>query len=311
MACREESGMKKIIAILGILCLLAGGGLIVGGFAANGWKSFEPHYEQKFYQSEGIGLTSVDLNAETVPVSVEIGNTEELTVEYYVNDNIEITVAEENGVLKITEKSPERIGLRWIYQFAKRPVMRIILPKQSADSELALNLKSHVSNIAITGRYAEAAIGITAGNITIDEASFQKLSAVTTTGNILISDSEAEEISLKCTTGNMVLSDVVTTVFTAKNATGNLTVTDFVTERFDSEATTGDVYFNSLNAKSVKAKVTTGNIKGSLCGKVTDYTLRLSATTGNTSPSNRETENGREVIAETTTGNIKLTFTEN
>lgn len=302
--------MKKILAILGILCLLVGGGLIVGGFAANGWKSFVPNYEKKVYQSEGIGLNSVDVNAETVSVSIEVGSTEELSVEYYVNENIQITVAEENGVLKITEKNSDKIGLRWIYQFAKRPVMRIVLPKHSESSETTLRLKGYASNVAITGRYSDATVEITAGDIAIDEASFQNLSVVTTTGNILISDSEAKEISLRCTTGNMVLSDIHTTVFTAKNATGNLSVTDFVTERFESEATTGDVYFARLNAKRVKSKVTTGNINGSLFGKVTDYTLNLKSNTGNTRPSNQVTENGREVIAETSTGNINFTFTE-
>lgn len=310
MARREESGMKKIMAILGICCLLAGGGLIVGGFAANGWKSFEPTYEKKLYQSEPSELSGVKVQTETVSVAVEEGVDEKLTVEYYVKDKVDVAVKEENGILSIVEKSTDAGRLQWIYRFAKQPVMRITLPKQEAGSELSLEMKSYTSDYSVSGIFGAVQIDCGAGNVKLNDALFTTMKVTVTAGNVSVTDVVAEKIRLLSTTGNIKLSDVKTDDFYAKCTTGNLVVTSAKALNFTFEATTGNAKLNDLDAEKTEIDVTTGNVRGTFVGKITEYSLQLSSTTGNVSPANRVTENGKIITIDTTTGNINLTFTE-
>ena len=131
-------------------------------------------------------------------------------------------------------------------------------------------------------------------------------------GNIQIRDLSAKKIVIDNVTGKVLLEEVSSEKdLTVNNITGSVTLTDVTTGgNAEVNNTTGKILTDELRSrKNISLKTTTGSISGTISGKESDFSITAKVTTGSNSLNN-SSRGGRKLYVSTTTGSIKLTFTE-
>ncbi len=74
--------------------------------------------------------------------------------------------------------------------------------------------------------------------------------------------------------------------------------------------TTGSIALDAVDAQSLTPRATTGSITGTLAGRIADYTIRSSVSTGTNSLPEALDGGARTLNADTTTGSIRLSFAD-
>ena len=82
------------------------------------------------------------------------------------------------------------------------------------------------------------------------------------------------------------------------------------TDALNARVTTGNIALDAVDAQSLTLRATTGSISGTLAGRMADYTIRSSVSTGSNSLPEALDGGARTLNADTTTGSIRLSFAD-
>ena len=95
-----------------------------------------------------------------------------------------------------------------------------------------------------------------------------------------------------------------------RGSTGSTKLTDVSANALNARVTTGSIALDAVDAQSLTLRATTGSITGTLAGRMADYTIRSSVSTGSNSLPEALDGGARTLNADTTTGSIRLSFAD-
>lgn len=279
--------MKKLCAILGIVLILVGGGLVIGGFATNAWKPFEMKYEDKTYTSDTTSISGVVLDLTSCDANIVVGDA--LKFDYQVSEYTDITVTEENGVLKIVETQIIK-HIPWIYS---NKTAKCVLTLPVGDDSTDLTLKTVNGSVNLAGNFGDVSFTAVNGEFRFSEASAASLTVSVTNGDINLSGvNVAGETRITAVNAEFTFERV-------NVAEGNL---------FFCKTVNGEIDFSKLSASRIEIKTTNGEVNGSVIGAQEDYTINTSTLNGKSNLKNQSGKTANLLSVTTLNGDIEVVF---
>lgn len=287
--------MKTIQRIAGVFLLIS---LIVGGIVLvrTGGDFSELSNEkwvqkEKTFESSQIQELSFDTGATDVKVTGS-DDTGQVLIKYPESKSRSYTITEENGQLTISEKNDRIFGIfSFDFFFSKDWEVEVILPVDSLDN-LTLDSSSGDVDIQKLVIKEKLDLSLSSGDIQLETVTVAgETSVQLSSGAIELTNVVSKDLYLKATSGDMQLDGVI------------------VANQTTLEATSGDIGLSQFKAgQKTEMSVTSGNIKGDLVGKITEYTIQSSVTSGdNNLP--QELDGGyKQLRVEATSGDINLQF---
>ena len=214
---------------------------------------------------------------------VESVNIQEITGEIVVEkgnvDHVTVTYMDRKGesVYKISE-SEETLSI------VRRKSLHL----------LDFDLVRHIMTVTIPDDLqGELKISNKSGSITLSNLAAKKIAIDNTSGSILLDQVDSE-------------SDI-----TVKNITGPIILSDVQTDRdVEVNNTTGKIQLEKLKSEgNISLNIITGSVSGTVSGKESDYSISSKTVTGSSNLRNSDSGD-KKLKVSTTTGNIKLLFTE-
>ncbi len=175
--------------------------------------------------------------------------------------------------------------------------------------------------------YSTLSVETDTGDITINDITFSdEISAECHTGEIYISNPKTNKLSAEATTGHITIENVTPTVIIENNndeystlisinpmnidaetSTGDITFRNVRTGgNITAEASTGDIKFEKSDAENIHTETSTGDITGFI---ISEKTFKAHSSTGKVNVP--ETTGDGVFEAETSTGDINITYSEN
>ncbi len=263
--------MKKVLTVILVLLIIGVVAGITGTVIYSAKGGIMQGAEKKTVK---IDYSGEDLSIETyfdkIEVEVAFGN--QITFEYYESEKVKRTIENEEGEISFETEAP-RFFNRFI---GNKYVLKIGVPKLFSGK---LEIESETGSVLLD----------------LNSVTCKEIDVEVTTGDLTIKNASCTEAcSLEATTGSIVAKDI------EAGASVNVKVT------------TGSVTVDKLSAKEVKIKLTTGSLKeGKIEGKQKDFNVETSTTTGKSNLINQTVVDSDKLIqAKTTTGDIKIEFTE-
>ena len=139
-----------------------------------------------------------------------------------------------------------------------------------------------------------------------------ELNITNKSGSIQISRISAKKVAIDNVTGNIRLEDVVSKDdLTVNNTSGSVTLENVkADEDVDVSNTTGRIEVDRLKCEgNISLRNVTGSVSGTIDGKKSDYSVSTKIVTGSSSLENSSLGK-KKLKVSTTTGSIKLSFTE-
>ncbi len=337
---------KKILTILLISgggLTLVGGGVFSIGMATAGWDFSAMNTVDYVYQEyvETQTVNNVVLNYNTSDVKVFFDETAtQVRVEYAEkftkngNRINNILVTEENGTLKILEKTVRKMVMQW--SVGENAETRVYLPK---DREYALNIETDTGDIFFNGYATLSRLDVETdtGNIDLRSATVVCDGAMelsVDTGNVLLGGFVTQSLEIDADTGDIALNGngSVSGKASIETDTGDVKIPKtFTAASLEIETETGDVTLGNISGTSLKIRTdtgdiecisstvldfinlqfnaSTGDIKLHLVGEWNDYFITTSTSTGrNNLYSSPENSQPRKLTVRTSTGDINGYF---
>ena len=297
--------MKKslwILLIIGIILTLVGGVVFVVGFASTGWNYKALAATQvetvRYMESAENPLTSLTLDFENSDISVVFDETaESVIVDYPLLQNkkgknlSKITVNETDGNLILIEKIDSwRVGM-WDFT---SPKVLVTLP---ASRVYALAIDTDNGDVKLTGAGQTTNVGINTDN-----------------GDIKITGIACENaITLNTDNGEMFLENITAKTLTVETDNDDIRMYgNILAEHIKMETDNGDITAENgaIDGKNLIFESDNGDIKLRLAGKQADYAILVETENGkcNVSPTLNASPNSRNFKADSSNGDILLTF---
>ena len=287
--------MKIIQRISGVFLLI---GLIVGGIVLvrTGGDFSEVSNEnqvqkEKTFQASQVKELRLELTASDVKVTGS-AETDQVLIKYPESKSSSYTITEDEGQLTIAEKSNQIVGvLGFDFFFPRDWEVEVILPVDSLDN-VTLDSSSGDVDLKQLVIKENLDLSLRSGDV--------RLETVTVAG----------ETSVQLSSGELGLSNVVSKDLFLEVTSGDIQLEGvLVANQTTLEATSGDIGLSQFKAgQETEISVTSGNIKGDLVGKITEYTIQSSVTSGdNNLP--QELDGGyKQLRVEATSGDINIQF---
>ena len=287
--------MKIIQRIAGVFLLI---GLIVGGIVLvrTGGDFSEVSNEnqvqkEKTFQASQVKELRLELTASDVKVTGS-AETDQVLIKYPESKSSSYTITEDEGQLTISEKSNQIFGIcGFDFFFPRDWEVEVILPVDSLDN-VTLDSSSGDVDLKQLVIKENLDLSLSSGDV--------RLETVTVAG----------ETSVQLSSGAIDLTNVVSKDMYLRVTSGDIQLEGaIVANQTTLEATSGDIGLSQFKAgQETEISVTSGNIKGDLVGKITEYTIQSSVTSGdNNLP--QELDGGyKQLRVEATSGDINLQF---
>ena len=157
----------------------------------------------------------------------------------------------------------------------------------------------------------ELRVSTSTGSISVSDLKPNRLAPEATTGSIRLSNlNVTESITAETSTGSVYMTNVASAEIARRGSTGSTKLTDISANALNARVTTGSIALDAVDAQSLMLRATTGSISGTLAGRMADYTIRSSASTGTNSLPEALDGGARTLNADTTTGSIRLSFAD-
>lgn len=287
--------MKIIQRISGVFLLI---GLIVGGIVLvrTGGDFSEVSNEnqvqkEKTFQASQVKELRLELTASDVKVTGS-AETDQVLIKYPESKSSSYTITEDEGQLTISEKSNQIFGIfGFDFFFPRDWEVEVILPVDSLDN---VTLDSSSGDVEFQKLVIKENLDLSlrSGDV--------RLETVTVAG----------ETSVQLSSGELGLSNVVSKDLFLEVTSGDIQLEGvLVANQTTLKATSGDIGLSQFKAgQETEISVTSGNIKGDLVGKITEYTIQSSVTSGdNNLP--QELDGGyKQLRVEATSGDINIQF---
>lgn len=287
--------MKIIQRISGVFLLI---GLIVGGIVLvrTGGDFSEVSNEnqvqkEKTFQASQVKELRLELTASDVKVTGS-AETDQVLIKYPESKSSSYTITEDEGQLTISEKNERIFGtFSFDFFFSKDWEVEVILPVDSLNN---LTLDSSSGDVEFQKLVIKEKLDLSLSSGDI------QLETVTVAG----------ETSVQLSSGELGLSNVVSKDLFLEVTSGDIQLEGvLVANQTTLKATSGDIGLSQFKAgQETEISVTSGNIKGDLVGKITEYTIQSSVTSGdNNLP--QELDGGyKQLRVEATSGDINIQF---
>ncbi len=214
--------MKKwatVSVVTGIVLLLLGGGLWIGGAAANGWSWQTADYERRSFEAKD--------EVHTLEIDVQYG---EVTLSFYEGERVRIEYEEQSGATATLSETSGALRFQtgeWRYGgftslFSSAPQVNILLP-QGIVPNLRFELDAGTCEIA-SGAFQRLDIELNAGTLTLDEISCTQIEASVNAGTMTARQVTAESAKLDLSAGSVEWKLLDCTAFSADVSAGSANV---------------------------------------------------------------------------------------
>lgn len=181
-----------------------------------------------------------------------------------------------------------------------------------ADGILSLNVRNYDAVFSLPADFdGELRVSTSTGSISVSDLKPNRLAPEATTGSIRLSNlNVAESITAETSTGSVYMTNVSAAEIARRGSTGSTKLTDVSANALNARVTTGSIALDTVDAQSLTLRATTGSISGTFAGRMADYTIRSSVSTGSNSLPEALDGGARTLNADTTTGSIRLSFAD-
>ncbi len=184
--------------------------------------------------------------------------------------------------------------------------------KTARKSFISLNVRNYDAVLSLPADFdGELRVSTSTGSISVSDLKPNLLTLESTTGSIRLSNlNVAGAISAETSTGSVYMTNVSAAEISRRGSTGSTNLTDVSASALNARVTTGSIILDTVDAQSLTLRATTGSISGPLAGRMVDYTIRSSVSTGSNSLPEKLDGGARTLNADTTTGSIRLSFAD-
>lgn len=287
--------MKTIQRIAGVFLLIS---LIVGGIilVRTGGDFSELSNEkwvqkEKTFEANQIKELSLDITASDVKVTGS-ADTDQVLIKYPESKNRSYTITEDKGQLTISEKKNRIFGIfSFDFFFSKDWEVEVVLPVDSLNN-LTLDSSSGDVDIQKLAIKENLDLHLSSGAVQLQTVTVAgETSVQLSSGEIGLTNVVAKDLHLEVTSGDIQLEGAI------------------VANQTRLEATSGDIRLSQFKAgQKTEISVTSGDISGDVLGKMTEYTIQSSVTSGDNNLPQELDGGNKQLRVEATSGDINLQF---
>lgn len=287
--------MKTIQRIAGVFLLIS---LIVGGIilVRTGGDFSELSNEkwvqkEKTFEANQIKELSLDITASDVKVTGS-ADTDQVLIKYPESKNRSYTITEDKGQLTISEKKNRIFGIfSFDFFFSKDWEVEVVLPVDSLNN-LTLDSSSGDVDIQKLAIKENLDLHLSSGAVQLQTVTVAgETSVQLSSGEIGLTNVVAKDLHLEVTSGDIQLEGAI------------------VANQTRLEATSSDIRLSQFKAgQKTEISVTSGDISGDVLGKMTEYTIQSSVTSGDNNLPQELDGGNKQLRVEATSGDINLQF---
>ena len=321
--------MKRLYGIAGLIALLGAALLGVGLLMLRG-SSVERRgfsttsFKERVFESNTV--KDIEIKESYESVIIEKGDTDKLTIRYYVPENEDnVSVSENNGLVKFERKKTKINNYLSINMQDTSTV--VTLPKDykgtvdaSATSgtvrikdiqceDLAVTTSSGSIQLENVVSDKSAEIVVTSGAIKISSLTASNDVSVTAlSGSIGIENITCNNLGVEDTSGSVKVANATgkTASFEASSGSTELDNVSF-DDKVNISASSGSIHFEALKSNNISAEASSGSIKGTIAGKQSEYSVISKTSSGSCNLEN--TREGNKILdVKTTSGSINVSF---
>lgn len=287
--------MKTIQRIAGVFLLIS---LIVGGIVLvrTGGDFSELSNEkwvqkEKTFEANQVKELSLDITASDVKVTGS-ADTDQVLIKYSESKSRSYTITEDKGQLTISEKNERIFGtFSFDFFFSKDWEVEVILPVDSLNN---LTLDSSSGDVEFQKLVIKENLdlSLSSGDVRLETVTVAgETSVQLSSGEIGLTNVVAKDLHLEVTSGDIQLEGAI------------------VANQTRLEATSGDIRLSQFKAgQKTEISVTSGDISGDVLGKMTEYTIQSSVTSGDNNLPQELDGGNKQLRVEATSGDINLQF---
>ena len=287
--------MKTIQRIAGVFLLIS---LIVGGIVLvrTGGDFSELSNEkwvqkEKTFEANQVKELSLDITASDVKVTGS-ADTDQVLIKYPESKNRSYTITEDKGQLTISEKKNRIFGIfSFDFFFSKDWEVEVVLPVDSLNN-LTLDSTSGDVDIQKLAIKENLDLHLSSGAVQLQTVTVAgETSVQLSSGEIGLTNVVAKDLHLEVTSGDIQLEGAI------------------VANQTRLEATSGDIRLSQFKAgQETEISVISGDISGDVLGKMTEYTIQSSVTSGDNNLPQELDGGNKQLRVEATSGDINLQF---
>ena len=314
--------MKKVgrILLVAFAALLIGIVVFAVAFGALGWRLealSSVVTEQRLYnETEGNPINSIYIDYDNTDIEVSLGTEFSVSYpEFYSRGGksaSEITLTDEDGSLRIIEKSIWRVGLNFT-----DPKLYITIPEgRSCNIELITDN----GDILYRGDDVQSA-----GRITLDSDNgdiiltgtlntAEEVKITTDNGDVEIGTVNAKKLTVDVDNGDINFrGGTITETVSLETSNGDVELKGSVSAKsFSAESDNGDIDMDEgrIDADSIVLHTSNGDVEARLVGRRDDFSIEVERGLGECNISNSQ-GGARTLSVETSLGDIDIRFIEN
>lgn len=321
--------MKRLYGISGLIALLGAALLGVGLLMLRG-SSVERRgfsttsFKERVFESNTV--KDIEIKESYESVIIEKGDTDKLTIRYYVPENEDnVSISENNGLVKF-ERKKTKININLSINMQDTSTV-VTLPKDfkgtvdaSASSgavkikdiqceDLSVTTSSGSINLENVISDKSAEIVATSGAIKVSSlTAFNDVSVTALSGSLGIEKVSCNNFAAEVTSGSVKVSDTTgkTASFEASSGSVKLDNVSFE-DKVNISTTSGSIHFEALKSNNISAEASSGSIRGTIAGKQSEYSVISKTSSGACNLEN--TREGNKILdVKTTSGSINVSF---
>lgn len=321
--------MKRLYGIAGLIALLGAALLGVGLLMLRG-SSVERRgfsttsFKERIFESNTV--KDIEIKDSYESVIIEKGDTDKLTIRYYVPENEDnVSISENNGLVKF-ERKKTKININLSINMQDTSTV-VTLPKDfkgtvdaSATSGTVRIKDIQCENLAVTTSSGSiqlenivsdksAEIVVTSGAIKISSLTASNDVSVTAlSGSIGIENITCNNLGVEDTSGSVKVANATgkTASFEASSGSTKLDNVSF-DDKVNISASSGSIHFEALKSNNISAEASSGSIKGTIAGKQSEYSVISKTSSGSCNLENTR-EGNKTLDVKTTSGSINVSF---
>jgi DUF4097 and DUF4098 domain-containing protein YvlB len=300
------------LQIIAAICLVLGLGIFLTGFAMLDFDvtklSTEEPYESKSYEtSEAVRAISIDDRNADIEISPSRDSA--IHVIYNENDQASYVISVKEGELIIQEKTHRKwYDYLFVIQL-EQPKLYVEVP-QSFKSDIAA--ASHGS-VTVKGIVADDLL-LTASDDRIEVKNVTvsgRMDVKTTDAGIYVSDTTVTGDIVCRTSGDRITLDGVRgKSISAENSDGRISLQSVTSaESIRLKTSSDDIRLAAVEFRDeMTCTVSDGNVKGSIAGRLADYSVTCKAVDGKSTLPESMSGGDKRLNIRTTGGNIDISF---
>lgn len=284
--------IQRIAGVFLLISLIVGGIILVrtgGDFSQLGNEN--QVQKEKTFEASQIKELSFDMTASDVEVIGSV-DTDQVLIKYPESKSRTYTITEENGRLTISEKKERLFGFFSFDFFSSEGwTVQVILPVDSLDN-LTLDGSSGDVEFQKLVIKENLDLKLSSGDVQLDTVRIAGKSSVQlTSGAIELTNVVSKDLYLKATSGSLQVDGVI------------------VANQTTMETTSGAIRFSQFKAgQETELSATSGDIRGDLLGKMTEYSIQSTVTSGANNLPQELDEGYKQLRVKTTSGDIDVQF---